>query len=305
MFARIMESTKDDGEGETGAAAVGGAGEGRGKVFARIMEPTTDPSSSRPSRNKASGGGGGGGAGSGRRRRRKDDAPGTTTTKPANANARMPHYFVQLVEWDLADPKTPTPEEYACRVASEFGLSFPEAMDLESDIRRQLDGFCKSSASRFFRAPLAIGDPYGADRPISHYGPPESRWGPSWGDVAGGGGSVGDDLGGAPPPRAAGGTAARYRPPAAVKPDRGEIRVVPKDRIPVPNPGGDAHADEVLRRARSLSERIVSDRVSGGEATLTHVVNEVCHICHNRKASGLTFHCGRHTYCDFHCAVSR
>ena len=67
---------------------------------------------------------------------------------------------------------------------------------------------------------------------------------------------------------------------------------------------GDVHAAEVLRRARSMSERIVSDKTGRGEATLARVSNEMCHVCHHRKVSGLTFHCGRHTYCDYHCAVS-
>ena len=90
----------------------------------------------------------------------------------------------------------------------------------------------------------------------------------------------------------------------AIKPDRGVVQVVPKDRITEPNAKGDVHAGEVLRRARSFSERVVAERIARGERTLYHVVNEHCHICHYRKPSGLTFHCGAHTYCDFHCAVS-
>ena len=72
----------------------------------------------------------------------------------------------------------------------------------------------------------------------------------------------------------------------------------------VPKAASDVYSAEVCRRARKASCTIVAERVAKNEATLDIVSNEVCHICHNRKASGITFHCGRHTYCDFHLAVS-
>ncbi len=288
-----------------------------------------------------------GGKGFGRvrpRRARVDDAVTTLTTSSTKTTGKITTAstiteartivprFVQVVEWDLTNPCTPSPEEYAARVSSEFGLSFPQAMDLETLIRRQLDVFCRGcavssshlppppgggSSSRSFYAPLAILDPYGSERPDSHYGPPESRWGPMWRDDARWGGRGGDGpnngesrvrfrgsgLGGGTN-RGSGGGGRSARPMGAIKPDRGVVRVVPKDLIPEPNASGDVHAGEVLRRARAFSERIVAERIARGEGTMSHAVNELCHICHYRKASGLTFHCGAHTYCDFHCAVS-
>jgi hypothetical protein len=53
----------------------------------------------------------------------------------------------------------------------------------------------------------------------------------------------------------------------------------------------------------AYSERIVSDRIGKGEATITLVHGENCHICHVRKKDLLMFHCGRHCYCDYHTAT--
>jgi len=57
-----------------------------------------------------------------------------------------------------------------------------------------------------------------------------------------------------------------------------------------------------MKRAKDRSCAMVREAVQKGEEVLEIVNNEVCHICHNRKEMGLTFHCGRHSYCDFHCA---
>jgi hypothetical protein len=72
-----------------------------------------------------------------------------------------------------------------------------------------------------------------------------------------------------------------------------------------PKAAFDTYSAEVIKRANAKSNAMVVECVNRGEATLMEIVkNEVCHICHNRKESGLTFQCGRHTYCDMHCAVS-
>ena len=238
----------------------------------------------------------------------------------ATSSMVVPH-FVQVVDWDLTDPNVPTPEEYASRIASEFGLTFQQTMDLTKMICQQLDDYCtnltKSVPGRHsmysstpFYAPLTIRDPYGMDRPDVHYGPPESEG--LWFNAGGGGRADGiassrgsgpsiyrtnSSAGGLPQPRNA------TRIPA-IKVHKQGIRVTAKDQTPIPNPNGDVHAAEVLRRVQAYSESIVSDRISKGEATITLVHGEVCHICHNRKKDLLTFHCGRHSYCDYHTSVS-
>lgn len=220
-------------------------------------------------------------------------------------------YFEETVHWDLSSPNTPTPEEYAANIATEFGLSFVQTMDLTESIIRQINRFCRNpTACPPFFAPIAVVDPYGSERLDCHFGPPEAHCGPVWNapgasgpGAPGGGGSIvrrsGSNVSGA-----SSRGSSSSRPAGAIKPDRRGIHIVPKSEIPAPNPSGDVHAAEVLRRAMAKSTSIVREALSRKEATMGIVRNEVCHICHNRKENGLTFHCGRHAYCDYHCAVS-
>ena len=230
----------------------------------------------------------------------------------ATAAASFLPHFVEVVHWDLANPKTPSPEEYAANIASEWGLSFPQTMDLKESIERQLDAFC--SAQPPFYAPIAVYDPYGSERPNAHFGPPELHCGPvlnymGGGGSGGGGGGPrpsvirrsGSSMSGASSRRSTGGSS--NRPAGAVKPDRRGIHIVPKDQIEKPNAKGDIYSDEILKRIKKRSVATVAECVARNEATLEIVKNEVCHICHNRKESGITFHCGRHSYCDYHTAT--
>ena len=81
-------------------------------------------------------------------------------------------------------------------------------------------------------------------------------------------------------------------------------QVIPKDKVPQPNQSNDVYAAQVLFRAKSESQKIVNECKARGDKVLWHAKGEVCHICHNRKPLVLTFHCGSHSYCDYHCAVS-
>lgn len=82
------------------------------------------------------------------------------------------------------------------------------------------------------------------------------------------------------------------------------MQIVPPHKVPKPNEDNDPYAAEVLRRAKLESQRIASECKQRGDNVLWQSTNEVCHICHNRKPLVLTFHCGGHAYCDYHCAVS-
>lgn len=75
------------------------------------------------------------------------------------------------------------------------------------------------------------------------------------------------------------------------------FQVVPKDQI-AKGGKGCVYAAEVIKRAKDESHAMDCGR----EVSLAN--NELCHFCHKRKPFGLTFHCGKHTYCDMHCAVS-
>ena len=225
----------------------------------------------------------------------KQNGQSSTSTFSA-AEDSLPH-FVETVQWDLANPKTPSPEEYAANIATEWGLTFPQTMDLKESIEKQLEAFCNSQNK--FYAPIAVVDPYGSERPSAHYGPPESHCGP----VLSTGGSARPII------RRAGGStmsgaSRKSRPSGQIKPNpRGGIHVVPQEQVEKPNKKGDACCAEILKRIKQHSKNLVAECVSEGKATLQVVKNDVCHVCHNRKECGLTFHCGRHSFCEYHVAT--
>jgi hypothetical protein len=217
-----------------------------------------------------------------------------------SADKELPK-FVQIVDWDLGDPSIPTVEEYAANIASEFGLTFPQMMDLEESIQKQLTDFTHRQPD--FYAPIKILDPYGNERPNSAFGPPELHCGsvresvskPSIRRSASGASSSRRSTGG-------GGVSSSSR--GAVKPDRRGISVIPKDQIEGPNQSGNKFAEEILKRCKQSSRALSAELISNGQTALSIQKNEVCHICHNRKETVLCFPCGRHAYCDFHCGVS-
>jgi len=305
------EYVDSDLEEQQGAASDGGGAAGggkspppagsRGKVLPNRTLDRSDSVGSggggmRTSRSRASRGGAPANPTGGKGRRGQGGTQQPSSLLPSRNP--VPN-FVQTIEWDLSSPATPAPEEYAARIACEFGLSFPQTMDLKESI----EAFVRSQPQ--FYAPLIPKDPYGTERPDSQYGPPESHCGPVLNAAAApvtkvvrrGGGGGSSRGGGGGRLHASGG----QRKPGAVKPDRRGIHVVSPSEVP--KAASDVYSAEVCRRAREASCTIVADRVARNEATLDIVSNEVCHICHNRKASGITFHCGRHTYCDFHLAT--
>ena len=219
-----------------------------------------------------------------------------------SADKELPR-FVQTVDWDLGNPSTPTAEEYAANIACEFGLTFPQTMDLKESIQKQLAHF--THRQPHFYAPIKILDPYGNERPNAAFGPPERHCGSVCGSVnkpsirrsASGVSSSRRSTGG-------GGGVSSSSSRGAVKPDRRGISVVPKDQIEGPNQSGNKFAEEILKRCKHSSKSLSEKLISNGQPALTLQKNEVCHICHNRKDTVLCFPCGRHAYCDYHTSVS-
>ena len=211
---------------------------------------------------------------------------------------KEPTRFVQTVDWDLGDPSTPTAEEYAANIASEFGLSFPQTMDLKESIQKQLPDFTHRQSH--FYAPIKILDPYGNERPNSNFGPPERHCGSVCGSVSKP--SIRRAASGASSSRrSTGGGSSSSR--GAVKPDKRGISVVPKNQIERPNQSGNKFAEEILKRCKITAKAKTAEMISNGQPALKIAKNEVCHICHNRKESVLCFPCGRHAYCDYHCGA--
>ncbi len=217
-----------------------------------------------------------------------------------SADKELPR-FVQTVDWDLGDPSVPTAEEYAAKIASEFGLTFPQTMDLEESIQKQLTDFTHRQPD--FYAPIKILDPYGNERPNAAFGPPELHCGSVRGSVSKP--SIRRSASGASSSRrSTGGGGPSSSSRGAVKPDRRGISVIPKDQIEGPNQSGNKFAEEILKRCKQSSRALSAELISNGQAALSIQKNEVCHICHNRKETVLCFPCGRHAYCDYHCGVS-
>ncbi|KAK1748498.1 hypothetical protein QTG54_000437 [Skeletonema marinoi] len=209
-----------------------------------------------------------------------------------SADKELPR-FVQTVDWDLGDPSTPTAEEYAANIASEFGLTFPQTMDLKESIQKQLADF--THRQPHFYAPIKILDPYGNEDPtlpLDH---------PSVIAALGNKLSIRRSTSGASSSRRSTGGVSSSSSRGAVKPDRRGISVVPKDQIEGPNKSGNKFAEEILKRCKQSSKSLSTELISKGQAALLIQKNEVCHICHNRKDTVLCFPCGRHAYCDYHC----
>lgn len=68
--------------------------------------------------------------------------------------------------------------------------------------------------------------------------------------------------------------------------------------------GMSIYKEEALTRAKAKSQDAVATMINKGEVALTLSKDASCHICHYKRNVCLTFHCGKHTYCDKHCKVS-
>ena len=239
--------------------------------------------------------------------------PSTLATKSSETQPQQEAiipFYREVIQWDMSDPRYPPPLEYASNIGAEFGLNFSQTMELAESIQAQLDDFIRSK-DNYFYAPIVTHDPYGSDRPVSHYGPPESfifTGAPgSRGSLGAGGGAprrnpaMNRSNSGLSRKSAASGSSARAPRSRAFK---GITEVVPEDQVPVAGKAGDKYSQEVLKRAKAGSQAKVAELLSKNEEAMWIKANENCHICHVRRDCGLMFNCGKHLYCDNHCAVS-
>jgi hypothetical protein len=84
--------------------------------------------------------------------------------------------FHDTITWDLLDPSTPTPEEFASNLAVEYSLSFRTTMEITESITKQIQEFVRRKVNRFY-PPIVIKDAYGADHADRHFGPAEDAIG--------------------------------------------------------------------------------------------------------------------------------
>jgi hypothetical protein len=67
--------------------------------------------------------------------------------------------YADTVDWDLTDPTTPSPLEFATSIATDFGLSFGATLDLAASIEKQIETHI--SAQSRYSEPIAVKDPQG------------------------------------------------------------------------------------------------------------------------------------------------
>jgi len=233
--------------------------------------------------------------------------------------AELP-WFQETIDWDLGNPLTPTPMNFAADVAADFGLSFCQTLDLAATIQTQIDDFVRKTIH--YQMPITLYDSTGTSRFETSLGPP----GLVVPKLLKGGlraTSITSTMKASMPRKEFSKPSGKRLGTSSASKKRGTsvVRgfglkgydVVPKHLLP--SHGGNLpigrqkdtasysveqeYIDEMLSRAKA--ECIES--LNGKEYAI--VENDVCHICHARKPSLVTFACGvkTHTYCDFHCST--
>ena len=253
---------------------------------------------------------------------RKSSSKGVPAEDDKDACPAIPRFHDQI-EWDLSSPDTPTAMAYATSVASEFGLSFGQTLDLASSIQEQIDTFVRKSGI-IRPLPYAAKDPLGADRPASSS---VVLMPALHGGAHNGGGTVQvisqqqQQQGGitrANPSRTSSRVSAassgRSRQRGAVKPDAVEHSVVPEHMLKTFETEENKYRvaiefrREVVKRAKEeyrqqLLAEHEGDVGDGMVGNLEFVKDDVCHICHKRKSAGVKFSCKNHVFCENHCCT--
>jgi hypothetical protein len=230
-------------------------------------------------------------------------------------------YFCENVEWDLSNPKTPTPILYAADIAAEFGLSFCSMLDLARSIQSQIDTFLRDNVN--YHAPISVKDHLLAPCGKNSLQPPKY----SHPKILYGGHCATDIT-----------TASKYFEAVESKKERsssydGKKHLVKRKNIKlkhsishnVPtskcynNKTGqltdqllensdydETHVQEFLQRAKMENQRITQKLADGNIGTVKVLKNMNCHFCHKRRSKGIQFICGTesHSFCDMHTIVS-
>ena len=253
---------------------------------------------------------------------RKNSNEGVPAADDKDACPDIPRFHDQI-EWDLASLDTPTAMAYATSIASEFGLSFGQTLDLASSIQEQIDTFLRKSGI-IRPLPVAAKDPLGVDRPASSS---VILMPTLHGGAHNGGGTVQvisqqqQHQGGVAranlsrtSSRVSAASSGRSRQRGAVKPDAVEHSVVPEHMLKTFETEEDKYRvaiefrREVVKRAKEEYRQQLIAGLEGGVddgivGNLEFVKDDVCHICHKRKSAGVKFSCKNHVFCENHCCT--
>lgn len=199
--------------------------------------------------------------------------------------------YRETFDWDLTNPETPSPAVFASKIASEFGLSHGQMMDLAIKIESQIATHMQQNWN--YCPPLSITDPLGNERRLGRQPVPRQRFDPTMG-VA----DAGTHLKRKDKP----GSVSRASSVA------GSVCGAKKKKIDDQIAGeiDEIFVNEVRRRGRIESVLDVTSKCKNGVIGLMERKgDEYCHLC--RKSCQVIFHfaCGNpgHEYCEAHCKV--
>jgi hypothetical protein len=234
-------------------------------------------------------------------------------------NMKNAPYFCEDVEWDLSNPKTPTPILYAADIAAEFGLSFCSMLDLARSIQSQIDTFLRDSVN--YHTPISVKDHLLAPRGKNSLQPPKY----SYPQVLHGGHCATDITTASkcfeaidPKERSSSYDRKKQVPKRKNTKSKHSIRhnmpTTKLDVVRTRRPDqllenfdfDETHVRDFLQRAKMENQRITQKLADGNIGTVKIVQNMNCHFCHKRRSKGVQFVCGTesHCFCDVHSIVS-
>ena len=209
------------------------------------------------------------------------------------------HYFKEVVEWDLTNPRTPTAMAFAVNVAHEYGLNFGQTMDVASDIQSQLHEFISNLP--IYATPLTVKDPNDKERGRVQSSSARHRqlYGVPVSIVAGGLPLPGKQKNKVTHATRTQTLVNHPKVPSiknlSIDDDEFSFRSIPELRTEVKRRAQLASKVEIEARSRANGDHEVG--------ILEEKANAICHICHTRKPSNALFACGNpvHAYCEAHC----
>ena len=222
--------------------------------------------------------------------------------------------FRDTVEWDLSSPRAPTSMSYATSVASDFGLSMEQMLDLAASIEKQIDDFFRKK-NLIRPLPTTRKDPFGIERlPASTVALMPRLYGGPHG--AGGVVNMTNQYKNAILSHSrSSGRSSKVSSKGERPRVTGKSNVMPSNKLPSHETQGDFSVEAdfrnaVIRQAKAdFRVSAVEKAADGGKGKLRPVQfvrDQVCHICHHRKETGIRFACDKrnnHVYCDYHCST--
>ncbi|KAG7353450.1 bromodomain containing protein [Nitzschia inconspicua] len=234
--------------------------------------------------------------------------------------------YTDVLDWNLADPSTPSPLDFATSIASEYGLSFGETLDLAASIEQQIEAHLFSQFN--YSEPVAVMDQQGLSERDRQAGQVSQAYRYDQVIETGKGGFArpkrvrqnAKPRAPAPPPSGQG-----NNKKAITNPSETDIVTIEKgpasssarrksntesvlsatqlDNVRDDDKVEPAFVEELKKRTRQASILDITKKCQNGVVgELEEVKNAHCHICHKRAEITFFFACGNkhHVYCLYH-----